>query len=398
MKLLVSLILIVTVAYFSSRIFFSLKRIPLQLRFISLTGIEFILIGYLLGSGGVGLLDEKVLVQLEPAIGLGLAWIGLVFGLQFNWKNLKRLPVTIYLQSTGQAAVVWLVVFFALLAARGRISGVPDIFMFPSIIVMASAASVSSPTLIPLLVQYAGARGRTTRLLEQISSMDAVVGILLLGIACSFWRASGSVTPLEGLLLIAVSVTVGAALALIFKVFATDSLSHGELLLLTLAMVIFSGGISLYLTLSPLFVNFILGVVLANIHWSNFRIFRVLSEPEKPVYFMFLILSGSILELGHPVLYEIAVILLLVRLAAKLLANHFLARNLYPRRRVPWSLGLGIIPQGGISIAIAIDFHQSFGSDDATLIASVIIVAIVVNDLIGPPLARFVLTKAGDLS
>ncbi len=398
MKLLVSLILIVTVAYFSSRIFFSLKRIPLGLRFISMTGIEFILLGYLLGSGGIGLLDASVLAGLEPAIGLGLAWIGLVFGLQFNWKNLRRLPPTIFLQSMGQAAIVLAVVFIAILALQGKVPGVPGRLTIPSIIVMASAASLSSPTLIPLLMEYAGAHGRTTRLLEQISSMDAVPGVLMLGVATALWRAAGPVSLLEGILFFLLSIVVGVLLACVFKVLASERLSDGELLLLTLAMVVFSGGIALYLTLSPIFVNFVLGVVLANIHWSNFRIFKVLAIPEKPIYFMFLILSGAILDLDHLVVFQVALILLLVRLAAKVLANHVLVRTLYPRRKVPWSLGLGIIPQGGIAIAIAIDFHRSFGAGYAGLIASMIIVAIVANDLIGPPLARSVLKTAGDIS
>ncbi|MFQ6104958.1 MAG: cation:proton antiporter [Candidatus Glassbacteria bacterium] len=397
MKLILSLVIIVALAYLSSRIFFSMKRIPLQLRFISLTGIEFIVLGYILGRNVLGLIDETVLVQMRPAVGLGMAWVGLVFGLQFNWKNMKRLPPAIYNQSLGQALLVWLFIFIIAYLVFTKGFSLYERYLIPSLIVLASSASISSPTLIPLLARYDRARGRTTRLLEQISSMDAVIGILFLSVVYSMWRRGGDTSITEGMTLLILSVACGVILALMFKTFVKEIRSDSELLMLTLAMVIFSGGISLYLKLSPLFINFIFGVTLANIHWPNYRIFKVLAIPEKPIYFMFLILSGAIWYLQHWAVLLSALFYVLLRIITKAVSNYTLAQAIYRRRNIPRRLGLGLIPQGGIPVAIAINFNQVYTDDFCSAVASTIILSIVLNELLGPTLARNVLRKAGDI-
>jgi Kef-type K+ transport system membrane component KefB len=397
MKLILSLIIIIALAYSSAKLFFSMKRVPIQLRFISLTGIEFIVLGYILGRHSVGLIDDTVLEQMRPAIGLGMAWIGLVFGLQFNWRNMRRLPINIYSQSLGQALFVWVSVFLLFYVVFTQVYPLSEVYLIPSLLIIASSAAISSPTLIPLLARYDMAKGKTTRLLEQISSMDAVVGIMFLGIVYGVWRTGGSSSILEGFFFLLLSVTTGVALAFIFKTFAEERSSDIELLLLTLAMVIFSGGISLYLRLSPLFINFIFGVTLANIHWSNYRIFKVLAIPEKPIYFMFLILSGALWYPYHWIVLPAAVLYVFVRMVLKVIGNMNLARTVHRKRNLPRLFGLGLIPQGGIPIAIAVNYAQTFTDDFSRAVSSTIILAIVINELIGPSLARYVLRSSGDI-
>jgi len=397
MKLILSLIIIIALAYISARVFFSHKKMSLPLSFISLTGIEFIFLGYILGENVVGLIDDTVLTQMRPAVGLGMAWIGLVFGLQLDWRNMRRLPITIYYQSMGQALAVWLFVFAILYFMFKGAYPPGEAFLLPSLFIIAASAAISSPTLIPLLRSKEGARGRSTSFLEEISSMDAVVGILSLGLVYSLWHSETASSAVHGLLLLCLSVLIGITLAFIFKIFVRDNLSDAELLLVSLAMIIFSGGVSQYLKLSPLFINFIMGVTLANIHWSNYRIFKVLAIPEKPVYFMFLLLSGAIWNFPHWIIFPAAALYVILRMTGKVLGNLTIARLTYRKRRVPWFFGLGLLPQGGIPIAIAISYSLTYPSEFCRAVSSTIILAIVLNELIGPSFARYVLKHSGDI-
>jgi len=326
-----------------------------------------------------------------------VAWIGLVFGLQFNWRNMRRLPLTIYYQSMGQGLIVWLLVFTVLYLILGEAYPMGESYLIPSLLIIASSAAISSPTLIPLLRSTEGARGRSTRLLEGISSIDAVVGILPLGVVYSLWHTEAASSVSQGLMLLCLSILIGITMAFMFKTLARDSLSDAELLLVSLAMIIFSGGVSQYLKLSPLFINFVLGVTLANIHWSNYRIFKVLAIPEKPVYFMFLILSGAIWSFQHWILLPAAALYVILRMTGKVLGNMSLAGLVYRKRHLPWFFGLGLLPQGGIPIAIAISYTHTFTDDFSRAVSSTIILAIVLNELIGPYFARYVLKHAGEI-
>ena len=51
-----------------------------------LTGTEFLLVGYLLGDSFLGILDASTLDQVRPFLIVGLGWIGLLAGIQLEWK------------------------------------------------------------------------------------------------------------------------------------------------------------------------------------------------------------------------------------------------------------------------------------------------------------------------
>ena len=71
------------------------KRLSFSRRFF-LVGGEFLLLGWALGGQGLGLLDDGTLASLESLLILGLGWIGLLVGLQFEMHLLRRVPASFY--------------------------------------------------------------------------------------------------------------------------------------------------------------------------------------------------------------------------------------------------------------------------------------------------------------
>ncbi len=67
------------------------------------------------------------------------------------------------------------------------------------------------------------------------------------------------------------------------------------MLLVVMGAITFSGGLALYLSLSPLLVNLIAGVVVANLARGRARagIRNVLMRGEHSIYILFLILVGA---------------------------------------------------------------------------------------------------------
>ena len=96
MNALVALILIGTLGFIAGRFLFLRPRPgSIYERFI-LSGAEFLIIGAIIGPGGVGLLDARTLVGLEPFLILALSWIGLLIGIQLRWRHLIRFPLAYF--------------------------------------------------------------------------------------------------------------------------------------------------------------------------------------------------------------------------------------------------------------------------------------------------------------
>ncbi len=81
-------LILILVALIGARFSFSTLRAPPGPRLVLRTGTHFLLIGFLLGPHVLGLLSQDSLRQLFPLLGMGLGWIGFLFGLQLDRRNL----------------------------------------------------------------------------------------------------------------------------------------------------------------------------------------------------------------------------------------------------------------------------------------------------------------------
>jgi hypothetical protein len=81
-------------------------------------------------------------------------------------------------------------------------------------------------------------------------------------------------------------------------------------------------------------------------------------------------------------------------MVGKSLGGFVSSRVLKTPIRMPATVGLGLISQGGIAVAMIVSFHEAFASYMADAILLIVLTAIVVNELVGPFLARFVIKKA----
>ena len=159
----------------------------------------------------------------------------------------------------------------------------------------------------------------------------------------------------------------------------------------------FSGGIALFLKLSPLFVNAIMGLVVANLPGSKNRIFSLLGRLEKPFYIVFLILAGAIWRPGSAWALPLAALYLGLRLFGKTAGGVLAARAAPEGSRPPRVVGLGLISQGGIAIAMVMNYYQLSSAAVTDVVVTTVLVAVILNELASPSLAKAVLSRAGEI-
>lgn len=401
-----STLILILVALVGARFSFSTLRVPPGPRLVFRTGTHFLLLGFLLGPHVLGLLTQDSLRQLFPLFGIGLGWIGFLFGLQLDRRNLRQFPIAFHLLAIGQAVLVFVVfVGFGGLALVG--TGLTDRTPLLLLLAAGATACISTPAGIALISTNYRVRGKVRDLLFFVASLDAVVGIAALQTVYALFPPGdlGAGVPLlSRLTWVVAAVGLGVICGILFLWLTRPRPGSEEMVLFLLGIAAFASGAALQLQLSPLFVSVVMGFVVANFSPDPQRVFRVLHDWEKPIYVVFLMLAGALLDFSTPWIPVLALGYAVLRGGGKVLGNMAMVRILPLGITPPRRFGLGLIPQGGISLAMAISGVLTYGGlvlngqDAANLLFAVVVLGVLLSELSGPFFTRNILQRAGEIS
>ncbi len=403
---LVATLILILLALLGARFSFSTERVPPGPRLLFRTGTHFLVLGFALGPAGLGLLGHEATRQLFPFLAVGLGWIGLHFGLQLDRHVLARFPVSHHVLCVGQALLafgIFLAGAWGILHLAGvRGEGVPLLLLGA-----AATAAVTTPAGIALVSSNFMVRGNVRDLLLFIGSLDAIVGIVALQVTYSLFRRetiAAGVGAVAQPALVGVALGLGLVCGIVFLWLTRLRPAGEELVLFLLGMCAFAAGAALRWGLSPLFVSLTAGAVVANFGHAQDRVRRVLERWEKPVYVIFLLLAGALLRMPDLSIVALAVGYAVLRGGAKVAATGALTAVVPLGFKVPRSLGLGLLPQGGISLAMAASvvlvysgLELPHAGAEATLF-TVIVLGVMMSELAGPFLTARVLRQAGEIS
>lgn len=403
MKLVLAAALVTALAFLGSRLPVLKRRLasvrwPLGVQNLLLSGTEFVLVGLVLGHAGLGILDQRTLTGLFPFVGMGLAWIGLLFGVQWEARVLRSLSSAGVAPALGQSLVT------------GMAVAIPFYFLFDWLfplerglaligaVAVGAAASDTAHSGLALVVRHLGGADQTRRqpavqLLRYITDLDGLVGVVAIGVAaCVPVLHRGQPLPFW----LAASVGLGLGVGLLVVLLVAHRVGEDELRLILLGAVLFSGGLSLYLSLSPLLVNLVAGAAIANLAGDRARatIRTALMRGEHAIYVLFLLVVGADWSPGSPTVAGLVAAYLILRTAGKLVGGWLCFWPL--RRQLPRAphLGLGLLSHGGMAIAIVVNLQQIHRSELTDAVISIVLVGVVVSELVSPSLLRRALGRA----
>jgi Kef-type K+ transport system membrane component KefB len=400
---LVGVLVLVLLGLLGSRFAFDPERAPLGPQLLLATGSHFLLLGLLLGPV-LGLLTLEAIGQLEALFALGLGWIGLLFGLQLDREQLRQFPLGWLLFTLAQAVLT-----FALFAGLGiaafHWAGALEPGRWVLLYGTAATAAVSTPAGVALISRTFRVRGPVTRLLFYVASLDAAVGITALQVVYAVYHPDTAILADIGApLWLAIAVATGIVFGILFLWLTRPKPERDELTLFLIGLAVFEAGTALYLGISPLFVCMLTGAVIANLSPNRKRVFATLQQWEKPIYVVVLILAGALAGAGAWVAFPLAAGYLALRALGKGLGALLARRAIPADTPLPASVGLGLLSQGGISLAMALSAALTYGAiagegaaDMRTAFAT-IVVAVAASELIGPFLTRDLLRRAGDIT
>ncbi|MBN2194967.1 MAG: hypothetical protein JW751_19275 [Polyangiaceae bacterium] len=387
-------------------------------RFVRLTGVEFVLVGVLIGPHFAWeLMTVQALAQLDPLISLLLGLAGFVLGLRFRLALHRVDAAAASLTSTlltivGTsllllAAMVWLapeqpgsafVIDQPLLRFRGYVLELH--FTSAQLwiaVVLGCAASVASTAAIDGVCQHARAAGPVSSLLRVGGIMAEVVAVFVLGLAMSTARATGTATYLDLTIVEwgVASILAAVVSGLLFGLFIGRERDPDRVFLATVGLVTFASGVGAALGISPLFINLLAGVTVAATSPHAEPVRLQLDRLHHPIFVVLMVLAGAQWSPPPASAWALPGVYLLGRIALRHLTTPpsvSIFLETVPRTR---RLGAGLLSQGILAVAIGLYAAQRF-PEARSIILTTVLVGALASDLFSDRSLRKVLIDAGE--
>lgn len=387
---------------------FGAAQLARLVRLPSVTG--YILAGILIGPVGLNLIPHTMLgAQLRVFTSIALLLIAFGIGERFDLEQLGGSARALLRVSLGETIGTFVLVALGV-GLTAWLVGAGDPFAGPGLwvavaLVSASIAVATAPASMVAVIREAGAAGPVSRLLLSSVVVNNALSITLFGLTATLAKAllgtaggHGAWQALLPVVTTIASLALGLGCGLLIDLVVHRLSRRHDVLIVSLAGVFLVGGFAEFAGLSSLLAGVAAGFAVVNRDRRDVRAFRALNDFEPPLYGLFFALAGLELHLRDMAQAGmLGVIFVLMRMLGKCLGAWLGARKGGLQPLPAKLLGVGLLPQAGLAIGLAFLVRN----DPAllpirSLIVSLTVASVVVNELIGPPLVRLVLQKVGE--
>lgn len=364
--------------------------------------VGYILVGVLLGTSGIGLIGPAVVEQLDFVSAFALGLIGVTIGSELKVAELRSLGRSIFAITILEASAAFVLVGVSIYLLTRNIA---------LALVFGALASATAPAAtVDVLWQY-HSRGPLTSTLFAVVGLDDAAALIIYAFASSLARVfvgsaefSASTAILEPLMEIGGSLVLGGLLGwglhLVFRRVKEEAHSF----VLMVGTLILAVGVSNWLGFSLILTSMAIGVTLINLSRGHRGVFDRLATLNPIVFLLFFVLVGARVDvrlIGQ--LGGIGLAYLVMRVVGKTSGAYVGARISAAPETVRKYIGFGLLSQAGVAIGLAIDASHTFasygpaGARIGTLAISVIAATTFVYQVLGPPLTKMAIFKAGEV-
>jgi len=169
-------------------------------------------------------------------------------------------------------------------------------------------------------------------------------------------------------------------------------------------MLFLAIGLVPLLHLSLILTNMAAGAVIINLGARNHRIFHIIEPLTPPLYALFFVLAGTSINLSalsDSRVLILGLVYIVFRAIGKVGGVSLGAALAKSPPGIKRYLGLCMLPQGGVEIGLTLVIQASaLGAylaqtqgEAFNVFMNVILIAVFVNGVVGPPIAKFALIK-----
>lgn len=337
---------------------------------------------------------EEMVSRFDVIKDLATGFIAFSIGTEFEFKYIKKLgksPIVIACcESVGAVVLVALGIY----VVTGNIQ---------LALIMGAIAAATDPAATILVARQYKAKGIVTKTLIPVVAIDDATALMSYGVCVALARTlTGHVsvmTFIEPLKEIFGSLAFGILLGIIFTILIKFYTGRGNRLAITIAMVSFCVAVSHIeiLSFSPLLACMAMSITVVNISHNWGPVFEQMDRMTPPIFMLFFFVTGAGMDISIlPKIGAIGVVYIIVRVLGKMAGAYLGGKLSHAHPNVQKYLGIGLIPQAGVAIGLAM-MCGSVVPEYANEITAVVVCGTIIYELVGPILTKVMLVKIGEI-
>ena len=376
---------------------FLMTRLTKLLRLPNATA--YIVTGILIGPSVINLIPQEFISRTDFISDIALVFIAFTAGEFFKFKEIKK--------SIGKVLIITIIEAIASFALVFVLCAFLFRLPVPLSLLLSALSSATAPTSTIMTIKQTKSKGHYVNTLLQVIVVDSIVSLLLFTISLSICVGLSDGATLSfaevawpiAKMLICLVIGVAFGFALRFLI-SSKRTTDNRLIIVIAVLLLFCGVCSLF-GQSPLLGGVAIGLVYTNMSKGEEKIFAQVNYFIPPIMLVFFVRGGMNLdfsnfgkssELTAVPLIVVVLGFLVARFIGKFGGSFLGALATREPKDTRNYLGLGLIPQASVAIALATLGARALTSngmeEEATLVMTVILASSIIFEIIGPACAK----------
>ena len=366
----------------------------------------YIVAGILVGPFIINLLSEPVVQNLQLIDSIALSLIALTAGGEFRYKTIKKQLKTIGNAILWKTIIVLLGFIIFFLLYRSQVNFLQDSSLGAVIgvgMILGALSVATSPATTIAVITETKAAGRFTDFVLGVTVLKDIVVVLIFSLALSI--AKPMILGKSGLkadyiyfvfkeMLLSVGIGFVAGVLILLYLKYVDK----QRTLFLLGFMLFGIEFARMVHAEIVLIFMVAGFFVQNFSDSGAKLIDAIEESSLPIFVIFFAIAGA--SLNFPLFLEnwlLALILVGLRMLTTFQGT-YLGGKLTGAPEIVNRYGwMGFIGQAGLSLGLSVLVTRNIPGAIGVNIRTLIISTIAINQIIGPILFRYSLSKAGEI-
>lgn len=361
--------------------------------FPNVTG--YLIAGLLLGPSVLGVFDAQTVTDFSGTVSeIALGFIALFIGAEFKLSFLKEM---------GPAGIV--IATFESLFATAFVTGALVAFGadFELALILGAIAAATAPAVTIMIIKQYRANGPLTRVLLSVVALDDATALIIYSFAVTVVKSmEGNVNIFMSIaqpfIELGASALLGTAAALFLLVPLRFFKKQSNRMCAIGGIVLVTSGLASLLGISPLLTCMIFGAVFVNVSGEGDSVIRISELMTPPILMLFFVVSGASLNISViPQIGIIGAVYVVFRVIGKLCGSYIGCTVMKMPDKVRKYLGWTLVPQAGVALGLML-VSSKLVPQYASQIATVVLCATLIYELVGSVISKTALIKAGEIT
>ena len=359
----------------------------------------YIVTGILIGPSVINIIPQEFISRTDFISDIALVFIAFTAGEFFKLKEIKK--------SIGKVLIITIIEAIASFALVFILCALVFRLPVPFSLVLAALSSATAPTSTMMTIKQTKSKGHYVNTLLEVIVVDSIVSLLLYTISISICLGMRDGATLEfgdvawplAKMLICLVIGIAFGFALRFLI-SSKRTTDNRLIIVVAVLLLFCGVCSLF-GQSPLLGGIAIGMVYTNLSKGEEKIFAQVNYFIPPIMLVFFVRGGMNLDFSNfgksssltsAPFIVIVLAFLVARFIGKFGGSYLGGLAARQPKETSKYLGLGLIPQASVAIALATLGARALTSngmeEEATALMTIILASSIIFELIGPACAK----------